>query len=244
MPIVRAVPCDRVIAKVFRDFRPNNSSWTSDAIEWIGEAINAIGAYYSYSELVMCLQVKGYSAPLPCKIEQLNGIKYRDMRLSRCDGVQNVDTCHHTSNLPMCKDECYSLNPSYIKTSFEEGELTLYYIGIPLDCNGFPLVPDEYEYMEALVWYIVSRMILRGHTLNGITFEYADARWEAFIPKARNSVDFPDIDDMELFMRNWNSLLLDTGKVRRFFNNLGGTLEEGNVFPSPVSSIAIAQTNA
>ena len=51
MPAVQTISSQAVIAKVYRDFRPNNSSWTSDAIEWIGEGIRGIRSYFSMKEM-------------------------------------------------------------------------------------------------------------------------------------------------------------------------------------------------
>ena len=33
-----------IIRKVFRDLKPTNDNWTDDAVEWIGEALEHIGA--------------------------------------------------------------------------------------------------------------------------------------------------------------------------------------------------------
>ena len=49
-----------VIAKIFRDFRPEQSNWIHDAYEWIGEALEYIGAgpnvieKYDFIEIMAC----------------------------------------------------------------------------------------------------------------------------------------------------------------------------------------------
>jgi hypothetical protein len=238
MPAIRTISSKTVIAKIFRDFRPNNSSWTNDAIEWIGESIRGIGAYFSMQEISLCLTVEDYKVALPCNLEGLLGIEYNGYRLPPSNSNRFNKPCKNSSATEFHPTEYYKLDPGYIKTTFETGTIVVFMRGVPLDCDGYPLVPDNFTYIDAISWYIVSRLALRSDVK--FSFEQAEARWEDKKYAAKNSVDFPDIDDMELFMRTWNHVLLDTRKPHKFFDEFSneGPLGE-NYFAGFNSNITI-----
>jgi hypothetical protein len=240
MPAVQTISSSAVIAKIIRDFRPTNTSWTGDAYEMVGEAIRGIGSYFASVETGIQLNVEEGKVALPCHLDTVLGVSYKGCRLPRNGSLRFHNPCKFTDHLPVDANNSYTLNPGYIHTSFEEGCIVVYCKTIPLDCKGFPLIPDNFEFIGAVEWYIVMLLTLRGD-ISQIPFEKAEARWEDKRWRAKNSVDFPDIDDMELFMRGWNSVIIDTGKVQRFFEDTTFALStDSNIFESTEGSLIIA----
>ena len=45
MAIYKTTSAGTVIAKIFRDLKPTNDNWVDDAVEWIGEALEAIAIF-------------------------------------------------------------------------------------------------------------------------------------------------------------------------------------------------------
>lgn len=105
--------------------------------------------------------------------------------------------------------EYYNLNPGVIETSFESGIINLTYTGAVSDDNGMPLIPDVYEFKEALAWYIVSRILLRGYEHPVIKWETANTEWENFKRRARNQVKMPSIDRMDALVKMWTNPLFN-----------------------------------
>ena len=244
MPAHRAISSEAIIGKIYRDYRHHltSSSWTYDAIEWIGDAVKAIKAYYGLEHLALCAQVKQCKVALPCRLEQLEGIEYNGCRLPRTNNVDFKNPCKALTGKPIHPDAKYQLNPGYIQTNFDEGEIIIYYLGIPIDCHGFPMIPDQIDYKEAISAYIIFRLLTSGHKIADFNWREWEERWERKRYEARNRVDFPDIDDMEAFARTWVSPLIDTRKVQRFFSEYGrlGT-PESNIysgFSGPLSITA------
>ena len=62
----RHVSTKEVIAKVFRDLKPGNASWTMDAVEWIGEALDFIGYHGVFDHKAKELTVANHKAEIPC----------------------------------------------------------------------------------------------------------------------------------------------------------------------------------
>jgi len=63
-----------IIRKVMRDLKPTNDNWTDDAIEWIGEALEHIGASPQLETKNSILTVKDYKASLPADLYYVNQV--------------------------------------------------------------------------------------------------------------------------------------------------------------------------
>lgn len=212
---------NRIIAQIYRDIKPSHSGWINDAIEWIADAIDIMKVHQGYKQTFMKTQVIDYRVKLPCNLNYLLGVEHNHMRLQRTGSINiNNEKCSCLDNL-VCHphSKTYSLNPNYIITSFKEGEIIIYYKGLEIDCDGFPYVIDEPFYRQALIWYVLRMMLLRGFKHQTLTFADADALWEKTYPKAQNACNMFDIDGYELFKKSWTGLVKNTNLTNQFFNN-------------------------
>jgi hypothetical protein len=217
--VYKTISPKALIAKIYRDYKPNNSSWINDAYEWMGEAIDCIKPFMGYIEKSKCIKVCDYRAKIPCDLDQLLGIEYKHTKLQRTGAINSKHHCHGTKHLPICLDASYSLNPNYIHTSFKEGEITVYYNGIATDDDGLPLIIDSYNIKEAISWYILMKMCLRGYKHSVVTFQMAEAEWTKFYPRAQNECKMPDIDGYDLFKRTYMGLTRNTNMSDELFQD-------------------------
>jgi hypothetical protein len=87
------VSSKEVIAKVFRDLKPSDSSWTADALEWIGEALDFIGYHGAFEKKVGTVTVVDHKALFPCDLYQLIQVEYNGQAL-----VFGTDTAGYDPN--------------------------------------------------------------------------------------------------------------------------------------------------
>jgi hypothetical protein len=254
--IYRTCSINRVIAQIYRDFKPSHSGWSNEAIEWIGDAIEIMGVHQGYKQVSKRIKVIDHRAKLPCDLEFFLGVEYKNMRLQRSNATNDFapfnddkkESCSCLDNL-VCHPvgTSYSLNPNYIHTSFKKGHITVHYKGLETDCDGFPLVPDNAFYREALTWYVIMKMCLRGFKHQIVDFKTAQFEWERTYPKAQNSCNMPDIDDYELFKKTWNGLVRNTNLTNEFFQTAisSGGMFNSAAFPpgSLIESFPILGTN-
>jgi hypothetical protein len=113
----------------------------------------------------------------------------------------------------------YALNNSCIVTSFSEGTIDLVYDAFPVDDQGFIHIPDIYEYKQAVVWFVVTRMMMGGFKHPIFDFQYADQKWEMFRHQAENYAKYPSLDEMEAFTNMWTRA--------KFERNLAPNMFEG-----------------
>jgi len=240
----------QVIAKVFRDLKPKDSSWTVDAVEWIGEALDFIGFHGIFDHKALTLTVKDHKTALPCDLYQLIQVAHKgcalvygtdttgytaDHRVAST-GVtggpiyttavgETVPTDDHSSPAFTLKfttergtsNDYYLINGGNLVTSFEEGEVTLYYTAYLTDDDGFPLVPDNVYVKQALEWYIIRQMMMGGFVHPVFNWEVADAKWGHYCVAAQNDLSFPNIDKMETMKNMFVRMVPNLNRHSDFF---------------------------
>jgi hypothetical protein len=86
--IYKLVSAKFIIAKIYRDFKPTIPGWEASAIEWIGEAAEAIGQSAGLTNKSTgnegcqdALTIENYRAKLPCDLVNLQAVEYNGRRL-------------------------------------------------------------------------------------------------------------------------------------------------------------------
>jgi hypothetical protein len=94
----------------------------------------------------------------------------------------------------------YTINNQHIFTNFEEGEVELAYKAFPCDCNGYPLIPDNVAYVQAVKYYIAEKVaqkdFIRGQLQQGI-FNHIQRERDWYVGKATTQGLMPSLDEME-----------------------------------------------
>lgn len=215
MAIYKNISSKYIIAKLYRDIGLDDSNYILDFIEWFGEALNFIGSSSQFVQIEEELEVEDHKAVIPTNFIVLQQLMHKE------NDCWNL-ICYNPSTFKGVEENCpnrnirakesFSLNPNYILTSFEEGTIKISYKSFPVDEEGFPLVPDNQYFKEALFWYCYRQMILRGHApkVEGLSYEYADHKWKFYCSGARNKANYPDISGYQRFREVWVGLLPTT----------------------------------
>jgi hypothetical protein len=78
MATYKTTSCKTVIRKVFRDIKPEDDNWVYDAIEWIGEALEHIGASTQLCRKQCVLTVVDHKVVLPEDLYYINQVAIND----------------------------------------------------------------------------------------------------------------------------------------------------------------------
>ncbi len=104
-----------------------------------------------------------------------------------------------TSLWPYKKMATYSLNDSFIFTSFKDGYVFLAYEGLPVNCDGFPLIPDTQRYKEAIKCYIrfkIDYILWRSNEIDEKVFKYSEQDWLFYVGSAATNLKMPSKDGL------------------------------------------------
>lgn len=235
MATYRFASTGKLIAKIFRDLKLTNGNWIDDAIEWVADALDAIGAPTSTIKKVEILPVKDFRADMPIDLYLINMVSYnpaQDGSMEQTD--YKVPLRYESSEFPMglhC-DNCvnmtavapegYYLNGNFIHTTFETGFICLSYQAVPTDENCWPMFPDAQTFRQAIYWYIIMKMMEGGyeHPNRGINYQTAVFQWEKYCTQAENESKMLDFDRAESFKNSWLRLVPNINRHEFMYNEL------------------------
>jgi len=125
-------------------------------------------------------------------------------------------------------DVTYVVAGSYIKTNVSQGYIMLSYTSIPMDDDGYPKVPNNMSYLDALYWYITMKLFypkwVNGEIRDGVYFETRRS-WNYYRKQAYGEALMPQGDQLESIKNTWNQLIPETNAENNFFSTVGQ--EEG-----------------
>jgi hypothetical protein len=251
--IYNLVSCRRVIAKVFTDLDlTEDSHRVLDFVEYIGEGLKKIGAFPSMTtktlgkEGLPLLQVSGYQAQLPADLHTINQVafarapegpffpmRYATGSFSSNHEATNVPDLSNITNPTQASSEnntifsydwFYSIVGGYIKTNIKEGMLMVSYQAIPTDEDGYPMVPNDESFLEALYWYINMKITYpewkAGRVRDAVYYD-TKSSWNYYRKQAYGNAMMPDGDQLESIKNIWLKLIPDINANRTFFSTTG-----------------------
>ena len=172
--------------------------------------------------LAMTLYSLSYQAALakinsePITRSNLNGILNQ---MSSSSTSMETETYIDTTT-----DYTYLISSNYIKTNQEAGYIMMAYQAIPTDNDGYPLIPDNAGFIEAIYWYIVMKLYYpqwkQGSVRDAV---YYDARrsWNYYCKQAYGNALTPNLDQLESIKNSWIRLVPELHEHSTGFSTLG-----------------------
>lgn len=266
-----------VIDRIFRDFRPQGSSWVADVPEMIGEAMALIGFHCGFSQKSKKLIIKNHIATIEEGVmENLEFVEYNGKRLPSSSTmimydiprISNESTQEDEDedilkelkeyiekyenieealvNDPLNEDflnkrDLYSKRvrelTKYIKTkpikksshsdsyyydtpifttSFPEGIVYVHYLWVK-EKDGYPMIPNEPLYQEAVFFYVISRILMSGEKHPVFNYTTAYQQWMSYRNQASNKGKMENyVDQMDKLVNMFSTYNFDTTVYESF----------------------------
>lgn len=122
-------------------------------------------------------------------------------------------------------DYTYLITDNYIKTNIQTGYLMMSYQCIPLDINGYPLIPDDDSFIEALYWYINMKLMYpewKQGTIRDAVYFDARRSWNFYAKQAYGNALMPSsTDELESIKNTWLSLVPRITEHNTFYSTTG-----------------------
>lgn len=105
----------------------------------------------------------------------------------------------------------YKINNGFIHTNFEDGKgfIELVYTGYVKDVHGFPMIPDDPKFVEAVRWSLIQNLDYKKWRTGQISdkvFQYSEQQRDWYVAAARSKASIPSLDKMEaiknMFLRS------------------------------------------
>lgn len=223
-----------IIARLFDSYNLDYSAFISRVPNWVFRAMRELSISNGLNPKIVKGTVEDYKCAIPDNAYELVAISYNGLRLPRLNKInENVNTDMEFLIHPKCK---YQLdNNGNIITTFKEGDIKFYIKSIPSELDTvtnlrFPLIPDNEELINAIEWYILLRLVYRGHKIlnlslnNNNEFTNPALAWEKYKKRARNSIATLDEDDKKIITDLNTSFIKDydnyyTGSFNSQYSN-------------------------
>ena len=121
-------------------------------------------------------------------------------------------------------DSSRGTGPNYIKTNVETGYIMLAYQAIPTDAEGYPMIPDNQSFLDAIYWYINMKLMYPDWRTGKIRDAvYADAKrsWNYYCKQAYGEALMPNKDQMESIKNTWLRLVPEINEHSTAFSTMG-----------------------
>jgi len=219
-----------IIGTIFERFNIDYSGFVSRVPNYIHAAMRELNIYSSLLNVTSGdeVVVSEYKCAIPDDCKLLIGVSYQGYRLPRTDKLNQYES----AAMPKLIHDVHSYQPDnngYVITTFEsseEGEFKFYYKTLPIELDTttnlyFPLIPDDINLIEALEWFVLKRLLERGHKVREFSLtannEYLNPAmaWERHKHKARNSVMSMDMDERNEISNMIRTFLTDSNYYTR-----------------------------
>lgn len=201
------VSVNTILAKLYRDLELNSEINESSVYEWCAEALSLIGAFAQYDKISHCLELTGGKAKLPCNFYKLVDINYNHKPMYWSDNSNATNYGCSNCQIPRCVngkcDYTFYLNDSYLITNIDDNTnqgVCIVYLGIPVDDNNIPMIPDDVMYSKALtayVTYMIDRQDWRKGKVPDKVKDESEKEWLFYVSAARGAANMPNTAQLE-----------------------------------------------
>lgn len=102
----------------------------------------------------------------------------------------------------------YYTEMDYIVTSVCDGKIRVHYKAFPVDEDGFPLIPDEENYKEALYWYVRAKMVGAGWDDKQFNEGVLMERFELYGARAIAKISYPSVEQKDAMVSRMTRLIM------------------------------------
>jgi len=202
--------------------------WTVDVLNLIGYPDQYINKVTGYEEIPEWDFVN-YRIELPCDFHRLvqlsvdgypaiySGNTFQNLLDGGCCGIDQLGTSDgdtftdifgnefntalgpNTSSAPVS----FTINNNFVTFSTKSGKVCMSYLAFPTDDNGFPLIPDNTSYKEAVKRFIMYKIDYRkwrqqpnSQALHSLYLD-SQREYEWYVAQAGSKAKLPDLSRME-----------------------------------------------
>lgn len=198
-------------------------------VDYTVDFIRIVGTPPSFYEKTATICIHKYRGELPCDFYEMIQVRLAPKKgqPSELSPVfrYSTDSFHMSPNKAKVTDLTYKIQGRCIFTApLEEGPIEIAYRAIPVDEDGYPLLPDNSVFLRALEFYIKKQWFTIQFDLGKLTpqvMQKADQDYAWAVGQAQNDLIRPTVDQMESISALWNTLIDRGQEHRKSFLHLG-----------------------
>lgn len=194
------------------------------AIQYCLDFIAAMGLPNIYIDKIETVEIDNYRGLLPCDLISINQVR------TKREGICMRSMTDNFNGHPLHNDHrdrgenTFKTQGRIIYTSFKEGDIEISYKALPLDEEGYPLLPDNPIFLKTLELYIKKEWFTILFDLGKIQPAVLQNTQQEYAFKAgqcNSEFTLPSVSEMETITNILNQMIPRTNEFIRGFKNLG-----------------------
>ena len=199
-------------------------------IDYAVDFIRIVGTPPSFIDKTAIIDIHNYRGELPCDFYEMTQVRLACDKDHRVDDLAptfryTTDSFHMSPNKPHVSDLTYKLQGNCIFTApLEEGQIEIAYRAMPIDDEGYPMIPDNSAFSRALEMYIKKQWFTIQYDMGKISqavMAKTDQDYAWAVGQAQTDLIRPSIDQMESISNMWNTLIPRAQEHRKGFIHNG-----------------------
>lgn len=182
------------------------------AVNYTVHFLRIVGCPRIFEEKTTLVEIENYRGMMPCNLNDIIQVR----TYHNCDKKNykvfrySTDNFHLSKNKQDSFDLTYKTQGNVIFTSIKEGIIEIAYNAFAVDQDGYPLIPDNSSFINALELYIKKKHFtilfdtnkISPQVYNQVCQDYAWA-----VGQAQSDLIRPTIDQMQSLTNSLNTLI-------------------------------------
>ena len=196
------------------------------AVNYTVHFMRIVGCPRMFEEKTALVEIENYRGLIPCDFDNIIQVRTHSSCNRKDYGVfrHTTDSFHMSENKQNSFDLTYKVQGNIIFTSIKEGTIEIAYNAFAVDSDGYPMIPDNSSFINALELYIKKKHFnvlfdtgkIAPAIYNQVCQDYAWA-----VGQAQSSLIKPSIDQMQAITNSLNTLIPRVTEHRSGFVNNG-----------------------
>lgn len=197
------------------------------AVNYAIHFIQIVGVPNEFEEKTALINIENYRGCLPCDYYDMMQVRtYKEGEYCPRVFRYTTDSFHHSPNKGDSDtwDLTYKLQNSIIYTSIKEGTIEIAYHAVKVDKEGYPMIPENSSFIQALELYIkkkVFTILFDQGKINNAVLQNTQQEYAWAVGQAQRDLTMPTIDQMESISNMWTQLLQRNNEHSKGMKPLG-----------------------
>lgn len=200
------------------------------AVNYAAHFIQIVGVPNEFEEKTAIINIENYRGCLPCDYYDMIQVRTYKENSSYFKVFRYATDSFHYSPNKECNREIdnidltYKLQNNIIFTSIKEGIIEIAYHAIKVDGEGYPMIPENSSFIQALELYIkkkVFTILFDQGKINSAVLQNTQQEYAWYVGQAQRDLTMPTIDQMESISNMWTQLLQRNNEHSKDMKPLG-----------------------
>ena len=190
------------------------------AVQYLIDFLGIMGLPTTYIDTIEEVSIKEYRGLLPCNLISINQVRWKEQNIY----LRSMTDLFNGSFSKENGEATFKTQGRVIFTSFKDGTLEISYKAIPVDNEGYPLLPDEPNFLRALELYIKKQWFTILFDMGKITpavLQNTQQEYYAAAGACNNSFLIPSVSEMESIKGLMNQMIPRFNEFNHGFKHLG-----------------------